>query len=222
MKVFVVFAHPEPQSFNGALYRLACETLSEAGHTVRTSDLHAMKFDPVSGRHNFTSVHDASFYKQQAEEMHATEVGGFAPEIEAEMQKLEWCDLMIWQFPMWWFGLPAILKGWVDRVFAMGRTYGYGRMFDSGPLRGRRALLSITTGGPESAFQRGGFIGDLHSIVRPIQRGMLRFVGFDVLAPQTSLGAARATDEERRVMLDRYRTRLASIESEAPIDVGEY
>ena len=222
MKVFVVFAHPEPQSFNGALYRMACETLAEAGHTVRTSDLHAMQFNPVSGRHNFTSVHDASYYKQQVEETHASEVGGFAPDIEAELQKLEWCDLMIWQFPMWWFGLPAILKGWVDRVFVMGRTYGYGRMFDAAPLRGRRALLSLTTGGPQDGFQRGGFLGDIHSIIRPIQRGMLRFVGFDVLAPQMSFGAGRAPDEERRMMLDRYRTRLASIESEAPIEVGEH
>jgi NAD(P)H dehydrogenase (quinone) len=222
MKVFIVFAHPEPQSFNGALYRLACETLTEAGHAVRTSELYAMRFDAVSGRHNFTSVHDASYYKQQAEETHASEVGGFAPEIEAELQKLAWCDLMIWQFPVWWFGLPAILKGWVDRVFAMGRTYGYGRMFDTGPLRGRRALLSFTTGGPEGGFQRGGSLGDIHGVIRPIQRGMLKFVGFDVLAPQMSFGAGRATDEERRLMLDRYRTRLAGIESEAPIDVGEY
>jgi NAD(P)H dehydrogenase (quinone) len=222
MKVFVVFAHPEPLSFNGALYRLACETLVEAGHTVRTSELHAMQFDPVSGRHNFTSTHDASYYKQQAEEVHATEVGGFAPAIEAELEKLEWCDLMIWQFPMWWFGLPAILKGWVDRVLVMGRTYGHGRMFDAGPLRGRRALLSFTTGGPEEMFRRGAFLGDIHSIIRPIQRGMLRFVGFDVLAPQVSFGAGRATDEARRLMLDRYRMRLASIESESPIDVGEH
>lgn len=132
MNVFLLLAHPEPHSFNGALHRTACDTLTEAGHAVRTSDLHAMQFNPVSGRHNFTSPKDATYYKQQVEETHASEVGGFAPDIEAELQKLEWCDLMIWQFPMWWFGLPAIVKGWVDRVFVMGRTYGYGRMFDKG------------------------------------------------------------------------------------------
>jgi putative NADPH-quinone reductase len=124
MNIFLVGAHPEPQSFNGALFREAERTLAQAGHSVRVSDLHAMAFNPVSGRHNFTTVKDPAFFKQQHEEIHATEVGGFAPDIEAELEKIEWCDLMIWQFPLWWFGLPGTLKGWVDRVFAMGRTYG--------------------------------------------------------------------------------------------------
>lgn len=222
MNVFVVLAHPEPQSFNGALYRLACETLAGAGHQVQTSDLYAMGFNPVSGRHNFTTVLDAGYYKQQAEETHATEVGGFAPDIEAELQKLAWCDLMIWQFPLWWFGLPAILKGWVDRVFVMGRTYGNGRMFDKGVFRGKRAFVSITTGGSDAAFEPGGFLGDIHGILRPVHRGMLRFVGFEVLAPQRSHAPARIPDEARRALLDRYRARLLDIESEPPIDAGAY
>lgn len=222
MKVFLLFAHPEPHSFNGALYRTARDTLAEAGHEVRTSELYAMQFNPVSGRHNFTSVKDAAYYKQQVEETHASEVGGFAPDVEAELQKIEWCDLMIWQFPLWWFGLPAIVKGWVDRVLVMGRAYGYGKIFDKGVFRGKRAMLSFTTGGPQEAFQPGGFLGDLHGIVRPIQRGMLAFCGFDVLAPQPSFGPTRASDEERRHMLERYRARLLEIHTEAPIDVGEY
>jgi NAD(P)H dehydrogenase (quinone) len=222
MNVFLLFAHPEPHSFNGALYRTACEALTEAGHEVRTSELYAMAFNPVSGRHNFESVKDAAYYKQQLEETHASDVGGFAADIEAELQKIEWCDLMIWQFPLWWFGLPAILKGWVDRVFVMGRTYGYGKIFDKGVFRGKRAMLSLTTGGPQDAFQRGGFLGDIYSITRPIQRGMLAFCGFDVLAPQLSFGPARATDEERRQMLARYRARLLQLHTETRIDVGEY
>jgi hypothetical protein len=83
---------------------------------VQVSDLYGMRFDPVSDRRNFASVKNAEFFKQQIEEMHATEVGGFAPDVEAELRKMEWCDLMIWQFPLWWFGLPGILKGWVARL----------------------------------------------------------------------------------------------------------
>ena len=60
--------------------------------------------------------------------MFATEVGGFAPEIEEEIVNVEAADLMIWQFPLWWFGRPAILRGWVDRVFAMRRTCGGGHV----------------------------------------------------------------------------------------------
>lgn len=222
MNVFVLFAHPEPRSFNGALFRTAVETLRDAGHEVVTSGLYAMAFQPVSDRRNFTSVKDPDYLKPQIEEMHATEVGGFAPDVEAEIRKVEACDLMIWQFPLWWFGAPAILKGWVDRVFAMGRTYGLGRTYGTGAFRGKRAMLSLTTGGPESAYVKGGFNGDLHGILRPIQRGMLRFVGFDVLAPHVCYAPVRQSDEVRSAWLAAYVRRLHGIEAESPIDVGEY
>ena len=159
MKVFIVLAHPERRSFNSAMFDTAVETLRGCGHEVATSDLYRMGFDPVSSRRNFTTVHDADYLKLQAEELHASEHAGFAPEVEAELAKMEAADLMIWQFPLWWFGLPAVLKGWVDRVFAMGRTYGGGHIYKTGKFRGRRALLSLTTGGPQPAYERGGFNG---------------------------------------------------------------
>jgi NAD(P)H dehydrogenase (quinone) len=126
MNVLLLLAHPERRSFNGAMFDIAADTLRAAGHEVATSDLYRMGFDPVSSRRNFVSIKNADYLKLQVEEMHASEVGGFAIEVETEMAKIEAADLMIWQFPLWWFGLPAILKGWVDRVFAMGRTYGSG------------------------------------------------------------------------------------------------
>ena len=222
MRAFVILAHAEPKSFNGAMFRTAVETLQAVGHEVRTSDLHAMRFDPVSDRRNFRTVKDPQFFKQQIEELHATEVGGFAPEVEAERQKVEWCDLMIWQFPLWWFGPPGILKGWVDRVFAMGRTYGGERFYEHGVFKGKRALLSVTTGGPEPAYAKGGWNGDIHAILRPIQRGMLRFTGFEVLAPNLCFGPARATPEQRAQWLAAYAARLQQIVGERPVEVGEY
>ena len=164
------------------MFRTAVDTLSAAGHEIKASDLHAMQFDPVSGRHNFLSAKDPDYFKQQIEELHATETYGFAEETENEIQKIEWCDLMVWQFPLWWFGLPGLLKGWVDRVFAMGRTYGGDRIYANGVFKGKRPMLSLTTGGPAPA---GGFNGDIHAIPRPIQRGILQFVGFEVLAPRS-------------------------------------
>jgi len=222
MKAFVVLAHAEPRSFNAAMFRTAVETLRDAGHEVSTSDLYAMPFDPVSDRRNFTSVKDPDYFKQQIEEMHATEVGGFSPDIEAELAKLEACDLMVWQFPLWWFGLPAILKGWVDRVFAMGRTYGGGHIYETGVFRGKRALLSLTTGGPAEAYASDGFNGDIEGILRPVQRGMLRFLGFDVLSPHIVYAPVRQTEERLREQLEAYARRLRAIEQEASIDVGRY
>lgn len=222
MKAFVVYWHPEPRSFNAAMFQTARETFAAAGHEVRTSDLHAMRFDPVSSRQNFMAAKDPDYLKLQVEEMYATEKNGFSEEIETEIGKVEWCDLMIWQFPLWWFGLPAALKGWVDRVFAMGRAYGGGRIYESGVFRGKRALLSLTTGGPEEAYRKGAFNGDIAGILRPIHRGMFQFVGFDVLAPQIVYGPVRLTDEQRKLALVSYVERLQGIARESSIDVGIY
>lgn len=222
MNALIVYWHPEPRSFNHAMFVTASEALTVAGWEVCSSDLHAQAFDPVSGRANFTTVKDPAYLKPQLEEIHATAHDGFSPELEAEMRKVEWCDLMIWQFPLWWFSVPAVLKGWMDRVFAMGRFYGSGRMYEAGVCKEKRAMLSLTTGGGEEHYRPGGFNGDMLGILRPIHRGMLQFVGFDVLAPQIVYGPAHMDDRQRVAELERYRLRLAQIASEAPMEVGQY
>lgn len=204
------------------MLKVARDTLRDEGHAVVVSDLYAMRFNPVSDRRNFTTVKDADFFKQQIEELHATEVGGFAPDIEAELRKMEECDLMIWQFPLWWFGLPGILKGWVDRVFVMGRTYGGERFYENGAFKGKRTMLSLTTGGPEAAYKKGGWNGDIHSVLRPIERGILRFTGWEVLAPNIVYAPVRVTRDERSAALAAWASRLRAIGAELPVDVGEY
>jgi NAD(P)H dehydrogenase (quinone) len=181
-----------------------------------------MGFDPVSNRRNFTTVKDPDYLKLQLEELHASEVGGFAQDVEAEIAKVEAANLMIWQFPLWWFGLPGILKGWVDRVFAMGRTYGMGHIYETGAFRGKRTLLSLTTGGPQESYTADGFNGDLEAVLRPIHRGMLEFTGFQVLAPQIIYGPVRANAAQREAWLSAWASRLRAIEREPPIQVGRY
>ncbi|MDR3630303.1 MAG: NAD(P)H-dependent oxidoreductase [Desulfocapsaceae bacterium] len=222
MRILIVYWHPEPQSFNGALLRRACETFTREGHDLRVSNLLDMGFDPVSDRRNFSTVSDPQYFKQQIEEIYATENNGFSAEIEGEQLKIEWCDLMIWQFPLWWFGLPAVMKGWVDRVFAMGRTYGNGRFYESGVFRGKKAMLSLTTGGPREAYLPGGFNGAIDGILRPIQRGMLEFVGFSVLQPHIIYGPAHLDEAQRRAQLEGFDLRLKNIFNEEPITVGSY
>jgi len=222
MKVLVVLAHPEPQSFCGSLFTAAVETLRDAGHEVQTSDLYPMEFNPISDRRNYTTVKNPEYLKLQIEEIYASEVDGFAPDLDAEMRKVEWCDLMIWQFPLWWFSVPAILKGWYDRVFAMGRFYGYGRIYETGVLKGKRAMLSLTTGGPRENYAADGLNGDINGILRPIHRGMLEFVGFEVLAPQIFYAPAHKSQEERVTEMESYCNRLKQIDSENSITVGRY
>ena len=104
----------------------------------------------------------------------------------------------------------------------MGRTYGGGRSYEKGVFRGKRAMLSLTSGGPADAYRKGGHNGDIHAILRPVHRGILQFVGFDVLAPQIVYGPVRMSEEQRREQLARYAQRLGRIAEEPPIDVGPY
>lgn len=219
MKVFIVFAHPEPLSFNASLKDVAVNVLTEQGHEVKVSDLYAMGFDPVGDKRDFSRLENPSFFKYQSEQVHAWKNDLFVPEIKAEMDKLEWADMVIFNFPLWWFSVPAILKGWVDRVFAMGFCYGAGKgVYDNGTYRGKkRGMLTITTGGPVLAYGENGKNGDIHKIIYPIQHGMLYFVGMDVLPPFIAWSPARLSDDERKKYLDDYRTHLLKLEVLEPV-----
>lgn len=223
MKILLVIAHPEPKSFNAAMYQTAIKVLQEAGHEVRCSDLYHMQFDPRSDRHNFETVLDPSFLKLGLEENHATLNAGFVPAIAEEHDKLAWCDLMIWQFPLWWFSVPAILKGWVDRVFSSGKVYGAGRVpYIDGRFKGKKVLLSLTTGSPATVYKPEGEYGDIYNILKHIHRGMLEYVGFSVLAPEINYSVAHLSSQEREKMLDSWEKRLKNIATEEMINVGKY
>jgi NAD(P)H dehydrogenase (quinone) len=217
MKVLIVHAHPEPRSFVGALRDVAVEELTRLGHEVRVSDLHALGFRADSGRHDFLEAADPSYLKPQREQMHASERGTFAPDVQAEIEKLLWADTVLWTFPLWWFSLPAILKGWVDRVFVMGAIYGGGRVYAKGALGGRRAMLAFTTGGPAAAYAPGGANGDLNVLLYPIHHGMLWFTGMEVLPPFVVYGPARMSAEERDSALGTWRERLRGLEDLVPM-----
>ncbi len=216
MNVLVVFAHAESKSFNGALFYTSVDAFRGAGHEVKTSDLYSMEYDPVSDRRNFTTVRDAEYFSQQREEAHATRNDGCTPSLDAEIAKIEWCDPMIWQFPLWWFGVPGILKGWIDRSFPIGQTYGGGRAFETGEFNGKRALLSLTTGANEDAWA-DGILGDIDRALWPIQFGILGFLGFQVFKPNVVFGPARMSDAQRAQALALYRSRLATLADETPI-----
>ena len=217
MKYLVVFAHHEPNSFNGALLRTAVEHLESQGHEVKTSDLYAMGFDPVSDRRNFKETAQADYLKQQIEERHASEGGGFSADIAAEQEKLLWADGLILQFPLWWFSMPAILKGWVDRVFANGVIYGGGKWYDHGVFKGKRAMVSMTTGGPATMYSPDGLNGDMDMLMYPVNHGILRFTGYDVLPQLVAWAPAHVDDATRAGYLDQLKDRLDHFWDETPI-----
>ena len=113
--------------------------------------------------------------------------------------------------------MPAILKGWIDRVFAFGVTYDFGRTWDKGVLKGRRAMLSFTTGAPPGVFMPDGRSGDLERVLWPIHGGVLALCGYEVLSPFVGYAVPWIGDEGRQKMLEDYRQRLLNIESDIPM-----
>jgi NAD(P)H dehydrogenase (quinone) len=209
VNVLIVFAHHEPSSFNAALLRTAVAALRDGGHRVEVSDLYEMGFDPVSDRRNFTTVLDYERLRQQEEEIHAGRHAGFAPVLQSEMVKLARCDLLIFHFPIWWLAMPAILKGWVDRVFACGFVYGGGRHFDRGVMKGRLAMCVVTVGGTEQDYDAAGkYAMTIDSVLLPIHRGIFEFTGFEVLPPFVAFRPDRVEGLQRRASLDALRVRM--------------
>lgn len=213
MRVLIIHAHPEPTSFNAAMTETAVRELSAAGHEVQVSDLYAMQFDPVSDRRNFRTVCEPARYSQQTEERFASEQDGFVPELAAEQAKLAWSTAVIFQFPLWWMGMPAIMKGWIDRVFAVGRVYGGGRWFDHGMMAGRRAMCALTIGGTADAYSDRGAYGELGPALSPILHGTLAFVGFTVIEPFVVHSPGKMALSERHAVLTRYARRVVELDT---------
>ncbi len=213
MNILIVYAHPEPKSFNGAMKDVAVETLRSAGHEVVVSDLYAMHFNPVVGPKDFLSERaDPEFFSVQREQTKAYETGTLNPDIVAEMDKLDRADLVIFQFPIWWFGMPAILKGWTDRIFARGFAYLPGRKYDTGMFRGKIAMVAATTGTSADTYAPDGIDGDVLAVLWPIHNGLLRYSGFDVVTPFVAYMPGRVGQSGREAYLEAYRKRLLELD----------
>lgn len=176
----VVFAHPEPRSFNGTLKDTAVSTLKEQGYAVEVSDLYSEGFDPAEGPAHYSKRANHQVFEPLAEQRRAYEQDILAPEVQREIDRLERADLVVFQFPLWWHAQPAILKGWMDRVFVNGGLYTSSMRYNRGYFRGRRALVSVTTGGPAETFAHNGRGGDIELLLWPLHYS-LHYMGLTVL-----------------------------------------
>lgn len=191
MNVLIVYAHPEPRSLNGALRDFAVEHLEAAGHAVQVTDLYAMNWKAAFDAKDVTDRAPDARFDPALDSKRAFETGTQRDDIAREQDKLKWADAVILQFPLWWFSMPAIMKGWVERVYAYGFAYGVGEHSDlhwgdrygEGSLAGKRAMVIVTAGGWESHYSARGINGPIDDVLFPIQHGILYYPGFDVLPP---------------------------------------
>jgi len=211
MHALFVYAHPEPTSFTAALKDAGVAALREAGHTAEVSDLYAEKFDPVAGRHDFRTVADTARFHYQTEQRHAHETHGFAPDLVREQQRFLEADLVVWVFPIWWGGMPAIMKGWFDRVLAFGFAYADGKRYDTGFFPQKRGLLCLSTGGTRQRFSANDVYGDIKTVLWPPQRLMVEYLGMTALEPFVAYGAPRIDEADRKAHLAQWRARITDV-----------
>ncbi|RFA29311.1 NADPH quinone oxidoreductase [Alkalilimnicola ehrlichii] len=185
MNVLIVLAHPERQSFNGGLTDLAVETLRGTGHDVEVDDLYAEGFDPVERASHYPQRANSDYFSPLTEQRAHYERKRLPPDVAREIGRLEWADLLILQFPLWWHAQPAILKGWFDRVLVYGGLYSGSKRYNRGHFRGKRAICSVTAGSPAHTFMPFGRAGNMVEWLWPIHSS-LYYVGYEVLAPQVS------------------------------------
>lgn len=211
VNILIVYAHPEPTSFTGALKDAAVRVLEGAGHTVEVSDLYAEGFNPVAGRHDFTTIADPARFHYQTEQEHAARTRAFAADIVREQGRIDRADLMIFLFPLWWGSVPAILKGWFDRVCAYGFAYADGKRYEHGFFNGRRGVMALTTGGTPKRFTAEGSYGEMRYVLHGIRRLMLEYMGLEVQEPFVAYAAPRVDEATRQGYLRAWESKLLEI-----------
>lgn len=215
MHTLIVYANPEPTSFTRALVDAAAAEILKTGNTVEISDLFAEGFDPVAGRHDFITVANPVRFHYQTEQGKAAINNGFVADLQREQDRLRRADLIIFAFPLWWGGPPAILKGWLERVLAYGFAYVDGARFDTGHFRRKRGLLCVVTGGTPERFSDTGVYGPIEKVLWPMQRLTLAYMGLQVSEPFVAYAASRVGEDEREAYLAAWSRRVAEMQGQA-------
>lgn len=210
MKYLIVYAHPDSRSLNGSLKDRAVDALRAAGHEVKVSDLYAMRFKAVADAGDFPGRDPDErliYHRAQGE---AYSQGSQSDDIREEQEKLLWADVVVLQFPLWWFSVPAIMKGWIDRVFGHGFVIGVPRpqggwlRYGEGRLSPRRAMLAITTGGREEQFASRGINGELNELLFHLNHGLFHYTGMTVVEPFVAYRTVRLPEHAFDALADRY------------------
>ncbi|WP_280340038.1 NAD(P)H-dependent oxidoreductase [Nocardia neocaledoniensis] len=232
MRVLWVLAHPEPRSLTAQLRTAGIAALRAAGHEVIESDLYAMHWNPVVTAADFAEDGVGRLDVANDSES-ALRTGRLAADIRAEHEKLAWADTVVLHFPLWWYGMPAIMKGWLDRVMVQGYAYGVRdpesgrtRRYGDGGLAGRRATAVVSVGAHAGLGPRG-IHGDLTEVLFALLHGTFFYTGMEVVEPVIIPGTNRVSDERFATIAADLRTRLLALPTTPAIpyrhqDSGDY
>ncbi|MBL8259755.1 MAG: NAD(P)H-dependent oxidoreductase [Candidatus Competibacteraceae bacterium] len=186
MNVLIVYAHPNPRSFNRAILDVVDVTLRDRGHATRVHDLYAMDYRAVL----------------DGEDLIRNWRGDLPADIRSEHEAMRWAQKLVFIYPIWWFGPPAILKGWIDRVFSRTFAFDFGPEGMIGLLEHEKALILNTLGGDEATYQHERW----HELlVRPMVEGILGACGIRQVTHRAFYQVPTVSDVERQAMLAEIR-----------------
>lgn len=181
MRTLIVFAHPNPKSFSAAIFESITTLLAGKNDEYKVSNLYEMNFNPVLSGADFMAINRKTY----------------CDDVLLEMQKINWAERIIFIYPLWWAGMPAIMKGYIDRVMAKGYAYDYVNR-SLKPLLEKKAFIINTMGTPNEYYNS---IGMTHSMQMVVDKGIFEMCGIKV-EHHIFLGSVpTSTNEEREHML---------------------
>lgn len=193
MKHLVVYNHPNPKSFCHAIKETVVETAEKMGHDVQVRDLYALDFDPVLAPADFEAM----------------QKGGARADVQAEQEAVTWAEHITFVYPIWWTGLPARMKGYIDRVYSHGFAYGFGPkgQLDQ-KLSDKSAVVINTNGMPTEMYTKTGMYD---SLKQTSDTGIFAFCGMRVLDHIFFGGVPAVSNEVRVGYLETLKTRLPEL-----------
>ncbi len=191
MNVLLVYAHPNPRSFNQAILDMVDATLRDRGHATRIHDLYRMQCRAVL----------------DGEDLLRNWRGDLPADTRREQDAVLWARGLVFVYPIWWFGPPAILKGWIDRVFTRKFAFDFGPGGMKGLLTHEKALILNTLGGDEASYREHRW----HELlVRPMAEGILGACGVKNVSHRAFYQVPTVGQTERQGMLEEVRALAAA------------
>ncbi len=182
MKHLIVYAHPSVESFNHAIMEAAVGTLEKLGHEVVVRDLYALDFQPVLRWSDITAIN----------------AGDIPADIKDEHAFIAAADVITWIYPIWWTGLPAILKGYVDRVFSDGFAYAVKGQEIEQLLQGKKGFSINTHSTTKEEYDRIGMTDGLR-VTSDV--GIYAFCGIEAVGHLWFGNVVDVDDAARKEML---------------------
>lgn len=179
----VIFGHPDPNSFNGAILKTIENKLTEKKYQFICKNLYQLNFSPILTLDDLKRAKDSSV----------------AGDIAIEHNDIEWAKNIIFIYPIWWAGQPAMVKGWIDRVLTPGFAYAFQ---EDGTIKGLLSdkvvmVFTTTRSGEENMIESGMAA----AIEKTVMEGVFGFCGINTMLYKNLYGVSKATETEKNEML---------------------